>query len=145
MTQLQTTIATITTGGGYNYDLSGDDQVHIGGTFLPDRIPSCYIFAGKTGSAMIGGRTALNSYARTQLVTIEMWIGTNSTDPAEIHLSPLDAQHDIMKVLEGDRTINGNVDDIIMDADRIYSVPEIPGVTVAVVELTLTYREVAGS
>ena len=46
MNQIKTTLATITTGGGYNYDLSGDDQVQIGGKFIPDRIPAAYIFAG---------------------------------------------------------------------------------------------------
>ena len=145
LTQLKSTLATVTTSGGYNYDLSGADQVHIGGTFLPDRVPSAYIFAGTTTSALIPGRTALNSYGRTQLVTVEMWIGNNSTDPAESHLSALDAQHDLMMVIESDRTIGGNVDDVIINAERSYSVAEMPGVTVAILELTLRYREVGGA
>ena len=143
--QLKTTLAEISTGDGYNYSLDGADQVHVGGTFLPDRLPSLYIFADETQSQIVQGRTALNSFTRTQLVTIEMWIGTNSTDPGEVHLAPLDAQHDIMRKLELDRSINGLVDDIIMNCDRIYAVKDLPGVTVARVNLTLRYREVAGT
>ena len=145
MNQIKTTLATITTGGGYNYELSGDDQVQIGGKFLPDRIPAAYIFAGETSSALNAGRTALNSYSRTQPVTIEMWIGSNSTDPAEQHLAPLDAQNDVMKILESDRTLNGNVDDLIINANRADEVPELPGVALVVFTVTLTYREVAGA
>lgn len=145
MNRLKTVIAGITTDGGYNYDLSGDDQVLIGGTFLPSRLPSVYLFGEDTNSSIQAGRTALNSYQRQQLVRIEMWVGHNSTDPAEIHLAPFDAQHDLMKAIELDPTLDGNVDSVIMNAQRSSAVRDMPGVAVAVVTLTIAYREVRGA
>ena len=141
-TQLQAVDAT----GTYTFDLSGEDRVLIGATMLPDRIPAAYIYATATQTAITPGRTVLRNYDRTLIVQIEAWVNATTSSPGEDHLRALDMQDDIFKAVESDRTLGGNVDDVMLSG-QTYDGEALqrPGLGLAVIVCQCSYRDVGGS
>ena len=145
LTQIKTQLANINGAGSYTHDVSGTDQVKIGGKFSPDRVPSVHVWAVSTTTAQNPGRTLLVNYDRTMLAQVEIWVGSDS-DGADLHLTVLDAQNDVMLALEADRTLASNVDDLEISASNYFGeVFDAPGLGVAVLQLRILYRETAGS
>ena len=143
--RIQTDLQGIT-GGGYTYDLSGDDQVVLEESFAPHRIPGAYVFGGEVRSSLNAGRTLLTHYDRTMTVQIEGWVAPETAAPGKAVRAALNLGSDIMKALENDRTLNDNVQDIVMsmvslDGDAL----QRPGLGAVVVECVITYSEQAGT
>ena len=132
--------------GTYTFDLSDGDRVLVGATMIPDRVPSAYIYATATRSVITPGRTVLRNYDRTLVVQIEAWVNATSDAVGEDHLRALDMQDDVFKAIEGDRTIGGEVDDVILSG-QTYDGEALqrPGLGVAVIVLQCTYRDVGGT
>jgi hypothetical protein len=132
-------------GAGFTYDLSGDDRVVVGESFQPHRVPGVYIFPGSIRSSQTG-RTALTRFSRTFNVQIEAWVAPSSSSPGAASMAALDIGSDIMKALEGDRSLNSNVHDISIDmisfdGDEL----QRPGLGAVVLQMVITYQETAGS
>jgi hypothetical protein len=132
--------------GTYTFDLSGSDQVLLGATMIPDRLPSAYIYALSLSSQITPGRTVLRNYDRTFQVQIEAWVNATSDAVGEQMLRALDMQDDILKAIESDRSLGGEVDDVILNA-QTYDGEALqrPGLGCAVIVCTCTYREVGGT
>lgn len=132
--------------GTYTFDLSGDDQVMVGATMMPDRIPAIYIYASATQSVISPGRTVLRNYDRTLFVQIEAWVNATTSAVGEAHLRALDIQDDVFKAVESDRTLGGEVDDVILSG-QTYDGEALqrPGLGLAVVICQCSYREVGGT
>jgi hypothetical protein len=144
--RLKIQIKTINGAGSYTYDVSGDDQVTIGAKAVPHRVPAVYIYALGTETTQVSGSTLLRNYDRRMLVALEGWCGTDRDDSAEAHLDTLDFQDDIMRALEGDRTLNNLAHDLEVSAAS-YDGEEwdAPGLGVVVARVAVTYSEVAGA
>ena len=133
------------TGSGYTYDLSGSDQVVIGESFAPHRVPGVYVFPGSIKSSQ-GPGTVLSRYDRQMLVQIEGWVAPTTDTPGTALKGALNLGSDIMKAIENDRTLNANVRDVQMDMISFDgSELQRPGLGAVVVQLTVTYSETAGS
>ena len=131
--------------GTYTFDLSTGDQVLIGATMIPDRIPAAYLYATATQSAITPGRTVLRNYDRTLVVQIEAWVNATTSTPGADHLRALDMQDDIFKAVESDRTLGGNVDDVILSG-QTYDGEALqrPGLGLAVIICQCSYRDIGG-
>ena len=143
---MKSQIANIDGTGTFTFDLSGTDQVVIGATMTPDRIPAAYLYASATQSTISPGRTVLRNYDRTLLVQIEAWVTATTDAPGESHLRALDIQDDLFKAIESDRTLGGQVDDVILSG-QTYDGEALqrPGLGLAVVICQCSYREVGGT
>lgn len=134
------------TGGGYTYDLSGSDQVVVGETFAPHRVPGVYVFPGSIRSSQSAGTTLLTAYDRTMTVQIEGWVAPTTDTPGAALLAALNLGSDMMKALENDRTLNDNVHDVEMSMISFDGAElQRPGLGAVVVECVITYRETAGA
>ena len=146
LNQIKTQLADIDATGSYTHDLSGTDQIKIGGKFSPDRLPAAYLWSISTTTSQTPGRTLLSKYSRTMTAQIEMWVGCNSADSEDIHLATLDAQNDVMLALEADRTLAGAIDDLEVNGTTYDGEAfDSPGLGVAVLQLRMLYSETAGS
>jgi hypothetical protein len=146
MLQVQTQLKTINGSGSYTYDVSGDDQVVIGDTFASHRIPGVYIFANGVSTSQTAGRTVLSRYDREMKIQLEAWTASTSSTPGVALLDAMDLQDDIMRALEGDRSIGGNARDVEIEATA-YDGAELdrPGLGMAVLLVTIRYTETAGA
>jgi hypothetical protein len=134
------------TGSGYAYDLSGSDQVVVGETFAPHRVPGVYIFPGQVRSGQSAGKTLLTSYDRTFNLQIEGWVAPTTDTPGEALKAALNLGSDVMKALENDRSLNTNVHDVEMSMIGFEGAAlQRPGLGAVVVECVITYRETAGA
>jgi len=146
LNQIKTQIATVNGSGSYTADLSGSDQCVIGESFAPHRLPGCYIYPDGITTAQTGGRTVLTRYDRTMSVQIEAWTAATSSAPGTALLDALDLQDDIMRALESDRTLGGNVRDVEISASAFDGFElDRPGLGLAVLVLTIQYTETAGA
>ena len=148
LNQIKTQIANVGTGpaGTYAHDLRGDDQVVIGESFAPHRLPGCYIYPNGVTTAQTAGRTVLRNYDRTMSVQIEAWTAATSSAPGTALLDALDLQDDIMRALESDRSLGGNVRDLEISASA-FDGHELdrPGLGLAVLVCSIDYTETAGA
>ena len=145
LTQIKTQIGNVNGAGSYTADLSGDDRVVIGESFSPGRIPCAYIYPDGITTAQTGGRTVLTRYDRTMSVQIEAWTAATSSAPGTALLDALDLQDDIMRALESDRSLGGNVRDLEISASAFDGFElDRPGLGLAVLMCSISYTETAG-
>ena len=145
LTQIKTQIGNVNGSGSYTADLSGSDRVVIGETFAPHRLPGCYIYPNGINTSQAAGRTVLTRYDRTMSVQIEAWTAATSSAPGTALLDALDLQDDIMRALESDRSLGGNVRDLEISASA-FDGHELdrPGLGLAVLMCSISYTETAG-
>ena len=146
LNQIKTQIATVNGSGSYTADLSGSDQVVIGETFAPHRLPGCYIYPNGITTTQAAGRTVLPRYDRNMSVQIEAWTAATSSAPGTALLDALDLQDDIMRALESDRSLGGNVRDLEISASA-FDGHELdrPGLGLAVLICSIDYTEPGGA
>lgn len=146
ITQIKTQIQANADGSGsYSNDLSGADSVAIGEQFSPARIPGVYLFIQNIGTAQSAGATRLDSYSRTMTVQLEGWTAADSDVPGQAALVALDLYHDLTMALEADRTLGGNVRDIEISGTTFdgWEIDK-PGLGLAVLSMSITFRQTAG-
>ena len=145
LTRIKTQIGNVNGSGVYTADLSGSDRVVIGESFSPGRIPCAYIYPNGITTAQTAGRTVLSRFDRTMSVQIEAWTAATSNAPGTALLDALDLQDDIMRALESDRSLGGNVRDLEISASA-FDGGELdrPGLGLAVLECSISYTETAG-
>ena len=146
LNQIKTQIGNVNGSGSYSADLSGSDQVCIGESFAPHRLPGCYIYPNGINTSQAAGRTVLTRYDRTMSVQIEAWTAATSSAPGTALLDALDLQDDIMRALEADRSLGGNVRDIEISASA-FDGHELdrPGLGLCVLVCSISYTEVSGA
>ena len=147
--QVQTTLQGIT-GAAYVFDLSGDDQVRIGGALDPDVLPCAFIYLVSVTTEQRAGRTPLRSYHRSAILQVEVFADVTSDTTSDAALAGADLLNDVMLALEGDRFLDDGdelVDDMEIDASTFLGdIDETSQVFASVVaQLRLAYREVAGT
>ena len=140
LNRIKTQISNVNGSGSYTADLSGSDQVVIGESFAPHRLPGCYIYPDGITTAQTAGRTVLSRYDRTMSVQIEAWTAATSSAPGTALL-----QDDIMRALESDRSLGGNVRDLEISASA-FDGGELDrtGLGLAVLVCSPSYTETAG-
>lgn len=134
--------------GSYNYDFSATDAVILGtepvGT--APRAPGIYIFPIRVASSRDRGRVPMNKYHREMVVQLDVWVPRTAGTAENAMLAALDAQSDVMRVLENDPTVNGKAIDIEVDASSYDSEAiQIPGYGVATLQLIIEYHEKRGN
>ena len=146
LNQIKTQIATVNGSGSFTADLSGSDQVVIGESFSPGRIPCAYIYPNGITTTQAAGRTVLTRYDRNMSVQIEAWTAATSSAPGTALLDALDLQDDIMRALESDRSLGGNVRDLEISASA-FDGHELdrPGLGLAVLICSIDYTETGGA
>ena len=146
LNQIKTQIGNVNGSGSYTADLSGSDQVCIGESFSPHRLPGVYIYPNGITTTQAAGRTVLTRFDRTMTVQIEAWTAATSSAPGTALLDALDLQDDIMRALESDRSLGGNVRDIEIAANS-YDGHELdrPSLGLCVLVCSISYTEVSGA
>ena len=147
LNQIKTQIANVGSlpAGTYTHDLRGEDQVVIGESFSPGRIPCAYIYPNGVTTTQAAGTTVLTRYDRNMSVQVEAWCAATSSAPGTALLDALDLQDDIMRALEADRSLGGYVRDIEISASS-FDGHELdrPSLGLAVLVLSIDYTETAG-
>ena len=145
LNQIKTQIGNVNGSGSFTSDLPGSDQVVIGESFAPGRIPCAYIYPNGVTTTQAAGTTVLTRYDRTMSVQVEAWCAATSSAPGTALLDALDLQDDIMRALEADRSLGGNVRDIEISASS-FDGHELdrPSLGLAVLVLSIDYTETAG-
>jgi len=147
---IKSQIATNVNGAGsYTYDLTGTDQVVIGESFQPHRVPGAYVFFGGGSTAQTAGTTVLTRYDRTMLCQVEGWVPSDSAAPGEAALDALDLCDDIMRAIETDRTL-GLLSSGVRDVEIAYNAVDgqeldRPGLGLCILQVTVRYVEKAGA
>ena len=139
--------AAIDGSGSYNYDFSATDSVQLGTEPVGavPRAPGIYIFPLTLQSSRKTGRTPLNSYSRVFNVQIDVWVPRTTEAASSALLAAVDAQSDVMRVLENDPTLNGNCIDLELDASAYDGeAVQVPGYGVATLRVTVEYNEKRG-
>ena len=146
LNQIKTQIANVNGSGSYTADLSGTDQVVIGESFAPHRLPGCYIYPNGVTTTQAAGRTVLTRDDRTMSGQVEAGTPATASAPGTALLDAMDLQDDIMRALEADRSLGGNVRDIEIAASS-FDGHELdrPSLGLAVLVLTIEYTETAGA
>ena len=146
VTQVKTQLANVNGAGGYANDLSGSDQIVIGESFSPHRLPGAYVYVNTVKTTQTAGRTVLTRYDRQMDLQIEAWCASTSSAAGTTILDALDLQNDIMKALETDRSLGGNVRDVQIEASA-YDGQELdrPSLGLAVLTVSVFYTETAGA
>lgn len=145
--RIVTNLSGINGTGSYDYDLSGSDQVQIGMTAEPARVPAAYIFPITLNTSQTKGRTPLRRYDRTLKVQIDVYVPATGSAPGNAIKAALNAQDDVMLALELDRSLGSTgVHDIEIEASA-YDGAELnrPGLGVATLLLTVIYSETGGA
>ena len=145
--RIRTDCAAIDGSGSYNYDFSADDAVMLGtepiGT--QPRAPGIYIFPINLNSSRQKGKTPLNSYTRDYMVQVDVWVPRTTEAASNAMLAAVDAQSDVMRVLENDPTLNGNVHDLeISAASYDGEAIQLPGYGVVTLRVRIEYNEKRG-
>ena len=79
-------------------------------------------------------------------VQIEAWTAATSSAPGTALLDALDLQDDIMRALESDRSLGGNVRDLEISASAFDGFElDRPGLGLAVLVCSISYTETAGA
>ena len=146
LNQIKTQIGNVNGSGSFSADLSGADQVVIGESFSPHRVPGAYIYPNGITTTQAAGRTVLTRFDRTMTVQIEAWTAATSSAPGTALLDALDLQDDIMRALESDRSLGGNVRDIEIEATS-FDGHELdrPSLGLCVLVCSISYTEVSGA
>jgi hypothetical protein len=80
------------------------------------------------------------------VVQLDVWVPRTAGTAENAMLAALDAQSDVMRVLENDPTVNGKAIDIEVDASSYDSEAiQIPGYGVATLQLIIEYHEKRGN
>lgn len=146
--RLKTNCASIDGSGAYNYDFSAADAVILGSepAGVAPRAPGAYIYPISVQSSRDAGRTALNRYSRVFVVQIDVWVPRTAGTAENAMLAAVNAQSDIMRVLENDPTCNGVAHDVEIDASAYDGESiQVPGYGVAALRVTIEYTEKRGS
>jgi|21_taG_2_1085346.scaffolds.fasta_scaffold00229_15 hypothetical protein len=146
LSRVKTDLVAIDGSGSYNYDFSGADQVSLALAIDPLRVPGVYISPLTTSTSQNAGRTPMNRYDREMVLQIDVFVPTTSSAPGTAILAALDAQSDIMRAIENDRSLGGLVHDVAIDASA-YDGAELdrPRMGVSTLRLKINYSEIAGS
>ena len=143
---IQTQIQNVNGAGSYTFNLSGTDQVVLGEAFQPHRIPGCYVYFLNVTTAQTPGTTRLNAYDRVMTVQAEAWCAAENSTPGNAALEAVDLMDDIMRALEADRSLDGNVRDIEISASSLDGQElDRPGLGLAILSLVVRYTEAAGA
>lgn len=146
--RIKTDCAAVDGSGSYNYDFSATDAVVLG-TEPPGvspRAPGVYIFPISVASSRERGKTPLNSFSRVFIVQIDVWVPRTAGTAENAMLAAVDAQSDIMRVLENDPTLNSTVHDVEIDASAYDGEAiQLPGYGVATLRATVEYNEKRGT
>lgn len=141
-------LAAIDGTGSYNYDFTPTDAVILG-TEQPGtapRSPGIYIFPMSISTNQTTGRTPMNRFDRVMIVQVDVWVPRTTEAPGNAMLAAVDAQSDVMRALENDRSLNSLAHDIEIDASAYDGLEvELPGYGVATLRMTIMYSEVAGA
>lgn len=146
--RVQTDLQAIDGTGSYNYDFTATDAVILGteAAGVSPRSPGIYIFPMTISTNQAKGRTPLNRFDRIMMVQIDVWVPRTTETAGNAMLAALDAQSDVMRALENDRSLNNLCHDIEIDASAYDGIEiELPGYGVATLRMTITYSEVAGA
>ena len=146
LTAIQTQIQNVNGAGSYTFTLSGDDQVVIGEAFQPHRIPGAYVYFLNVTTAQTPGTTRLNAFDRIMNCQIEAWCAAENSTPGNAALEAVDLMDDIMRALEADRSLDGNVRDIEISASSLDGQElDRPGLGLAILSLVVRFSETAGA
>lgn len=108
---VKTRLATVVNGaGGYHFDLTPTGRVILARAFVPQRVVGVSIAAGEVVTVH---DDVLGKYRRTLTFTVLGAAPSTSTSPNDGALQALNLADDITTGLEGDRTLGGNVYDVI--------------------------------
>ena len=146
--RMRTDCAAIDGSGSYNYDFSADDAVMLGtepiGT--QPRAPGIYIFPINLNSSRQKGKTPLNSYTRDFTAQIDVWVPRTTETASNAMLAAVDAQSDVMRVLENDPTLNAIVYDLEINAASYDGESiQMPGYGVVTLRVRVEYNEKRGN
>lgn len=143
---IKTQIQNVNGSGSYTFDLSGADQVVLGESFQPHRVPGCYVYFLNVSTAQTAGTTALTRYDRTMTCQIEGWVAAENSTPGNAALEAVDLMDDIMRALEADRSLDNNVRDIEISASSLDGQElDRPGLGLCILQLIVRYTETAGA
>jgi hypothetical protein len=143
---IQTQIQNVNGAGSYTFDLSGNDQVVIGEAFQPTRVPCCHVYFLNVTTAQTPGTTVLTRYDRTMSVQAEGWCAAENSTPGNAALEAVDLMDDIMRALEADRSLGGNVRDIEISASAIDGQElDRPTLGLCILSILIRYTETAGA
>ena len=146
LSAIQTQIQGVNGSGSYTFNLSGGDQVVLGESFQPHRVPGCYVYFLGLSTAQTPGTPALTRYDRTMTVQLEAWCAAESSAPGNAALEAVDLMDDIMRALESDRSLGGNVRDIEISASSVDGQElDRPGLGLCIMQLLIRYTETAGA
>lgn len=144
LTSLKTLVQGINGAGGYVHNLSGNDQVFIGELVRPERYPAVAVYPlGQHGAHGL----QLGRFKRTQNFQIQGWTQAASDSPQERVLMACDLLDDVMTAIEADRTIGGNVYDLLFLEVSAFNGDEagVPGFGVMVCTLQLWWHTNSGA
>ena len=143
---IQSQIQNVNGSGSYTFDLSGTRTV-IGEAFQPARVPGCYVYFLNVTTAQTPGVTVLTRYDRTMTVQAEGWCAAENSTPGNAALEAVDLMDDIMRALEADRSLDGNVRDIEISASALdgQELDRGPGLGLCILQLVVRYTETAGA
>lgn len=143
---IKTQIQNVNGSGSYTFDLSGADQVVLGESFQPHRVPGCYVYFLNVSTAQTAAVTVLTRYDRTMTCQIEGWVAAENSTPGNAALEAVDLMDDIMRALEADRSLDSNVRDIEISASSLDGQElDRPGLGLCILQLIVRYTETAGA
>ena len=105
-----------------------------------------YTFNLSVPPAQTPGTTVLTRYDRTMNIQIEGWVAAENSTPGNAALEAVDLMDDIMRALEADRSLDGNVRDIEISASSLDGQElDRPGLGLCILQLVVRYTETAGA
>ena len=131
---IKTAIETVNGSGVYTHNLSDGDRVVYGAEVDPARVPRVNIF-DVAWSATHGAR--LGYYERVSNVSIIGYVGAADDSNGARLLAAADLLNDICRALESDRTLGGEVRDLIINSARAFDGAEWDLERLGAVELVL--------
>ena len=141
-------LATVTPGNGYNLDLSASGAVTTGGLALDGPWPRAVVDVIGGTSAREGQSLALSKYDTTLRLEVVILGATTDDTPSKRLQLILQAMYDVRKVLETDRTLNGNVYDTMVESFEVFGQEDLAlgaGWAVSCVVWTHRHRTSAGA
>ena len=146
LSRVKTDLAAIDGSGSYNYDFSAADQVSLAAAIDPLRVPGIYIAPLTTSTSQNAGRTPMNRYDREMVLQVDVFVPTTSAVPGTAILAAIDAQSDVMRALENDRSLNGLAHDLEIDGSAYDGAElDLPRMGVSTLRVRIKYSEVAGA
>jgi len=132
---LKTALETANGSGVYTHDLSDGDRVVYGAEVDPARVPRVNIFDVGWDSSH-GAR--LGYFERVSNVSIIGYVGAADDSNGSRFLAACDLLNDICRSLESDRTLGGEVRDIIVASARAFDGAEWDLERLGAVEVVVT-------